>query len=193
MSGILAFALLVQVAGATPAEAVPAATQPAAYGPAAPAPPPRKPTRNPAASDNCASERRKAGAQDVIVCAPPGFRLDPDVLAAKKAMKRGSRPTNPHESFKDKSCGNIGPMGCRGVPTVDLIRVATVVGTMAAKASRGENVGEMFVTDPQPTEYGLYLEAKAKREATEAAAAAKVAAAKVASPAKTDPAKGDAK
>ena len=98
------------------------------------------------------------------MCAPPGFRINPDVTAAEKALRPGGRPTNPHEGFKDKSCGTIGPMGCRG-GGINLLNAAVVVGTMAAKAVRGENVGKMFVTDPQPTGYDLYLEAKAKREA----------------------------
>jgi hypothetical protein len=53
---------------------------------------------------------------------------------------------------------------------------------MLQKAVSGENVGEMFVTDPQPDEYQLYLEAKHYRESREAeqAAALKAKAAAVA-------------
>ena len=56
---------------------------------------------------------------------------------------------------------------------IDLLGAAMVLGTMATKAVKGENVGKMFVTDPQPTEYQLYLEAKREREAKEAEKAAK--------------------
>jgi hypothetical protein len=39
---------------------------------------------------------------------------------------------------------------------------------MAARLSKGQEIGSMFVTDPQPTEYQLYVEAKKRREAKEA-------------------------
>lgn len=49
---------------------------------------------------------------------------------------------------------------------------------MAHRAATGGNVGQMFVTDPQKTEFDLYKEARAEREAKERAdAAAKIAAA----------------
>ena len=56
--------------------------------------------------------------------------------------------------------------------------------TMVQKAVSGENVGEMFITDPQPDEYKLYLQAKREREAAELEAAEK-AKAKAAAAAKT--------
>jgi hypothetical protein len=48
---------------------------------------------------------------------------------------------------------------------------------MAERLSKGQEIGSMFVTDPQPSEYQLYLEAKRAREAKEAEAAAKAKAA----------------
>jgi hypothetical protein len=39
---------------------------------------------------------------------------------------------------------------------------------MAKRLSKGQEVGSMFKTDPQPSEYQLYLEAKHRREAKEA-------------------------
>src|SRR5438045_1319408 len=49
---------------------------------------------------------------------------------------------------------------------------------MAARLSKGQEIGSMFVTDPHPSEYQLYLAAKAEREAKEAEAKAKALAAK---------------
>jgi hypothetical protein len=46
---------------------------------------------------------------------------------------------------------------------------------MATRLSKGEEIGSMFRTTPEPTEYQLYLWAKQRREAREAE---KVAAAK---------------
>jgi len=48
---------------------------------------------------------------------------------------------------------------------------------MAKRLSEGKEVGSMFKTDPQPTEYQLYLAAKERREAEEADKAGKAAAA----------------
>jgi hypothetical protein len=150
-----------------------AAAPAASYGPAAPEPV-QKPVKTSAAATpapaNCASARTSGDAQDIIVCAPPGYRLNPDVLRAKKGLRSTGRPTNPHEGFKDKSCATIGPMGCRGGATINLVGAALTAATMVKRAVKGENVGAMFVTDPQPNEYALYLEAKAAREAEEAAA-----------------------
>ena len=39
---------------------------------------------------------------------------------------------------------------------------------MLARAAKGESVGDMFKTQPEPSEYDLYLEAKRNREAREA-------------------------
>lgn len=167
MLALLAFALQLSA----PAEAVAAS---AAYGPAVPVPQRRAARVSPSAS--CASARAAAAATDVIVCAPPGYRLDPDVLVAHRALRRGGRPTNPHEGFKDHSCGTTGPMGCRGGAGINVVQAAATAVTMVSKAIKGENVGRMFVTDPQPTEYQLYLEAKAAREAKAASAAAAAAA-----------------
>ena len=124
--------------------------------------------------------------RDIVVCAerPNGYRLDPDILAAKRAKKKGEsiRPRNPHESYANHNCATIGPMGCRGQVTVDAITAAAVVAQMAARLSRGQAIGPMFQTQPTESEYQLYLDAKRQREADEAdkAAKAKAAAARVA-------------
>jgi hypothetical protein len=118
-------------------------------------------------------------ARQIVVCAakPQGYRIDPDVLAARRMKKKGDpgQPHNPHETFVDHSCATVGPMGCRFGPTIDVVAAATTAITMVDKAAKGENVGKMFVTDPQQNEYQLYLSARAEREAKEAAAKAKAA------------------
>ena len=63
-------------------------------------------------------------------------------------------------------------MGCTG-GGFDILGAALAAGMMAYRAAEGENVGKMFVTEPQPDKYQLYLEVKRKREAEEAAAKAK--------------------
>jgi len=119
--------------------------------------------------------------REIIVCAvrPQGYRLDPDVLAARRLKKQGDagRPHNPHETYVDQSCGRVGPMGCRGQPTVDLIQTATALATMADRLSKGQEIGSMFVTRPTSSEYQLYLQAKKQREEEEADKAAKAKAA----------------
>lgn len=153
----LAIALLAQTAGAAPATA-----------PAQPAPQPVRP------AEACGPGPANAEPGEIFVCAPrpQGYRIDPDVLEANRA-KRSGRPKRP-ERMVDNSCASVGPMGCTGLggAGIDLLGAAMVLGTMANKAMRGENVGEMFVTDRQPTEYELYKEAKREREAREAEVAA---------------------
>ena len=115
---------------------------------------------------------------EIFVCAPKpqGYRIDPDVLEANRAKRRGT-PKRP-ERMADTSCASVGPFGCTGLGAggIDLLGAAMALGTIATKAIRGENVGEMFVTDRKPTEYELYVEAKRQREAKEAEEAAAAAA-----------------
>jgi hypothetical protein len=76
---------------------------------------------------------------------------------------------------------------------INLIGAAMTAGEIAARLARGEEVGSIFETDPQPTDYQLYQEAKRRREAKEAAAKAKAvqteAQAKAKAAAATAPAK----
>jgi hypothetical protein len=151
----VAIALLVQ-----------ASTAPA-YGPPAPAPSATKPAAK-KVEESCATAPHKP--DQIVVCAqkPQGYRLNPDVIEAKREMRTGrlKRP----ERFTRNDCGTIGPMGCR-FGGIDLMSAAVTALTMVDKAARGENVGKMFVTDPQPDEYHLYLQAKRAREAREIEAA----------------------
>jgi len=165
------------------------------YGPAAAGaskPAPVKETENqcttPAVPD--------PNAREIVVCAvrPNGYRLDPDVLAARRLKKQGEsvRPRNPHETFADHSCATVGPMGCRGQPTIDIFTAAATVAMMAERLSKGQDIGEMFKTRPQDgsTDYQLYLQAKAEREEKEADKAAKSAQIKAAAQANANGAPG---
>ncbi len=150
---------------------------------AAPAPPPAeaKPpaTVESASDESCAeAERGSADTRTITVCAqrPNNYRLNPDVMAAKRIKRtgRGAAP-RPSENFKRDECATVGPMGCRGQGVIDIPSAAIAAAQMAARAVKGENVGEMFQTDKQLSEYELYLLAKAEREAREEEeAAAKV-------------------
>ena len=112
----------------------------------------------------------------IVICAPKsqGYRLDPDVLEAKREKtNQAGRPHNPHEAYRDKGC-SIGPAGCPPAP-VNLIAAGLAAAQMAARLSKGQEIGSMFQTTPEPSEYQLYLEAKKRREEAEAAAAAEKA------------------
>ena len=171
----VAITLLAQAAAA-------ATTAPAGiYGPEAP-PAPKAATAAPAAADRtCVPSTADAESRTIVVCAPKpqGYRIDPDVLAAKKAKREmmAGRPHNPHETFKDNSCKVVGPAPCMDAPMINLLAAAATAAEMADRLSKGQEIGSMFVTDPQPSEYQLYLEAKKEREAKEAAKAAKAKAA----------------
>ena len=81
------------------------------------------------------------------------------------------------------SCA-VGPAGCQ-YAGINLLGAALTAAQMAERAAKGQEIGSMFQTDPHPTEYQLYVEAKKRREAKEAAAAAKAAQAKAQAQAQT--------
>jgi hypothetical protein len=167
-----------------------AAAQPPSptYGPATPAP--AKPATAPVktAERECAPQNSDPKANEIVVCAvkPQGYRLDPDVLEARRLKKQGDagRPRNPHETYADHSCATVGPMGCRGVPTIDLLAVAATVAKISDRLAKGQEIGSVFENEPHPSEYQLYLAAKKTREAKEAETAGKAKAAAAALAAK---------
>jgi hypothetical protein len=159
---------------------------PQVYGPAAPAMPKlaAAPASEPAKPAECAVDAKGGDSREIVVCAPKpkGYRIDPDILAARREKREmmAGRPHNPHESFKDNKCKVVGPAPCMDAPMINLLAAAATAAEMADRLSKGQEIGSMFVTDPQPSEYQLYLEAKKRREDKEAAAAAKTAKAKAA-------------
>ncbi|MEO7751286.1 MAG: hypothetical protein ABIS09_08195 [Sphingomicrobium sp.] len=142
------------------------------YGPKLAAKP-AKPQYKASSEDGCAKQR-PSSEREIVVCAPrtDGYRLNPDILEAKRELKGQANRPNPSPDYKGNGCSAVGPFGCTGTPAVNLIAAAIVLATMAKTAATGGNVGKMFVTDPQKTEYQLYLEAKKRRESAEKAAAA---------------------
>jgi hypothetical protein len=148
----------------------------AAQAAAGPAEPPGQPAPAVKAADDGCSPQRPSSDREIVICAPKsqGYRIDPDVLAAKRAKKQAlaGRP-KPPSKMPDTSCTVVGPAGCIMTPGINLIAAAATAAEMAERLSKGEEIGSMFVTDPQPSEYQLYKEAKAKREAEEAEKAAK--------------------
>jgi hypothetical protein len=143
----------------------------ATAGPPAPAEPKPPVTVETASDEECAEANRGGGdTRTITVCAqrPQGYRLNPDVMAAKRIKRtgRGAAPKAP-ENFKQDTCATVGPMGCRGQGVIDIPSAAIAAAQMIGKAVQGENVGEMFKTDKQLSEYELYLLAKAEREARE--------------------------
>lgn len=152
--------------------AAPTESSEVVYGPASPEPPKTAlPAAKPAESGCRAPAAGDPKNGPIVVCAikPQGYRIDPDVLAARRMKKKGDpgAPRNPHETYVDHSCATVGPMGCRFGPTIDLAAAAVTAANMVDKAVKGENVGKTFVTDPTRNEYQLYLEAKREREAKE--------------------------
>jgi len=164
--------LLAQAASAAPADS----SQPA-YGPTPPAPSKSATTPVKTAEQQCAQQKADPNSKEIVVCAirPQGYRIDPDVLAAKRMKKKGDPgpPKNPHETYVDQSCASVGPMGCRGGAGFNVVGAAMAAADMIDKAVKGENVGQTLVTDPTQSEYKLYQQAKREREAKEAEKAAK--------------------
>ncbi|MEO6225320.1 MAG: hypothetical protein ABIO80_05665 [Sphingomicrobium sp.] len=176
---IALLALLAQSAVA----AAPAPPATAGYGPDAPKvadKPPAVAAAGVATKDGCTNQRARND-REIVVCAarPQGYRLNPDVLEAKREMRSGGGP-RPPESYKYNACSVVGPMGCmgQGMAGINLVGAALVLGQMAARVAQGKEIGSMFVTDPHPTEYQLYQAAKKRREAREAQAVAEAIKAK---------------
>jgi len=168
-----AIALLAAIASTAAAGQAPAPAGTGGADQPAPPAPPGEPVR----TKGCSPAVPPADSTEIVVCAErvEGYRLNSDVLAAKRAMRSGGRPTRPGPgAIKDRSCATVGPMGCRDGAGINVVSAAVVAGTMLARAVKGENVGEMFITDPTPSEYELYLAAKRQREQREAEAAAKL-------------------
>jgi hypothetical protein len=171
----LLFAAAVQPAAAAPdAPVAEEAVDYSVYGPGLP-PKPKQKVRT-AAAEACKPTETKDVSDDtreIVVCAPKqdGYRIDPDVMKAQRIKKDNGKKRGP-ERLVDNSCASVGPMGCRGGAGINVIAAAVTAATMLKKAVSGENVGEMFVTDPQPDEYQIYLRAKREREAREAEEAA---------------------
>jgi hypothetical protein len=149
----VALAMLAQVAAADPAPSSP---------PAATAPEPAADCSQPSADSDT-----------IVICTerPQGYRLDPDVMQAKRETHSGGRPVRPGGRVIPDCATGVGPQPCM-VGGVNLIGVALTAAEMAKRVATGEEVGSMFKTDPNPTEYQLYQMAKARRESEEAEQAA---------------------
>lgn len=161
------------------------------YGPGLPPKP--KPKVRTAAADACKPTEPKDVSdetREIVVCAPKqeGYRIDPDVMKAQRIKKDNGKKRGP-ERLVDNSCASVGPMGCRGGAGINVVAAAITAATMLKKAVSGENVGEMFITDRQPDEYQIYLQAKREREAREAEEAAAAQAKAAAESAKATPAR----
>ena len=151
----------------------------AASGQAAPAPSTKSTSTT--SERDCSPPKPDPNSREIVICAvkPEGYRLNPDVMEAKRELRSGGKP-KPPENFKQNDCATVGPMGCRG-SYFNVIAAAAVAAEAAERLAKGEEIGSLFITDPHPSEYQLYLEAKKRREAKEAeAAAAKARAARAA-------------
>jgi len=153
------------------------ASAPGIYGPVQRDPP--TPATKAASGDSCASVNASADTREIVICAqrPHGYRLNPDVMEAKREVRSGGPPRNPHESFRQNDCAVVGSMPCFNAG-INLLAAASTLATMAQRLSKGEEIGSMFVTDPTPDEYQLYVAAKKRREAKEAEAVLAAAVAK---------------
>ena len=172
-AGLLAALVLL---AQTTSAAAPAQAPAAVYGPAAPAavPKPAAAPAKPAAP--CPPPPAPTGtSQEIVICAekPQGYRINPDVLKARREKRSAGRPTRPGPvAMRDNGCTVVGEAPCIGVFTgINLLAAAATLAKMGDRLSKGEEIGSMFVTDPHPSEYQLYLEAKREREAKEAAIA----------------------
>lgn len=143
--------------------------------------PPQIPAQNSQNSrpgqQDCSPAAPTANQREIVICAqrPNGYRLNPDVMEAKREKRKGEGgpPGRPEASLRVQTPCSVGPAPCESAG-VNLIAAGITAVTMAERAAKGENVGDMFITDPHPSEYQLYLMAKKRREAREAQEKAQV-------------------
>ena len=132
-----------------------------------------------AAPDRCGQSTTST---TIVICAPrdDGYRINPDVMEAKREMKNNSRPVSPYAAPRP-DCATVGPAPCMNAG-IDLLAAAATAVEMGQRLAKGQEIGSMFITDPHPSEYQLYQMAKARREARQAedAAMAKAKAARAA-------------
>ena len=116
--------------------------------------------------------QRSTDSQTIVICTerPQGYRLNPDVMEAKRETKNSSRPVRPGGRVIP-DCTNVGPAPCTSAG-INLIGAALTAAQIAERLAKGQEVGSMFVTDPRPSEYQLYQMAKERREAEQAQKAA---------------------
>jgi hypothetical protein len=131
-----------------------------------------------AAPDRCPAP--SADSREIVICTErsQGYRLNPDVMEAKREIRSGGRPPSPYQQPRP-DCVSVGPAPCVSAG-INLIGAALTAAEMAKRVAEGKEIGNMFKTDPHPTEYQLYLIAKARREQREAEEAAAAAKAKTA-------------
>jgi hypothetical protein len=152
------------------------AAQPASGG-AAPAAARSNQPSAAAPADSCKRSWPNLETGEIVVCAerPQGYRINADIMKAQKMKRVAGRPSRAAAAgVKDTSACAVGPhpMGCQSAG-INIIGAALTAVEMASRLARGEEIGSMFVTNPEPDEYQLYVAAKAAREAEEAAKAAK--------------------
>ena len=155
------------------------------YGPVAEVPPAPAAAPRKAEDRVCTDASKDSNSNVIVICGPPpqGYRLNPDVLEARREMKNGGKPKSQQQRMEQGTNCAVGPAGCQ-YAGINLLGAALTAAQMAKRLANGQEVESMFVTDPHPTEYQLYLQAKREREAKEAAAAAKAAQAKAEAQAK---------
>ena len=133
-------------------------------------PPTPAPKTASAAVPDC--PRQRGDSQTIVICTerPQGYRLDPDVMEARRLKRSPGPPVRPGgRTIPD--CTNVGPQPCQ-TAGINLIGAALTAAQMAERLAKGQEVGSMFQTDPTMSEYQLYQVVKAKREAEEAQKAA---------------------
>lgn len=137
---------------------------------ATPAPQPTSPSTSTASTPSAANACGQAptDSREIVICTerPQGYRIDPDVLEARREIKNPGRPVRPGGG-PPPDCATVGPQPCMQAG-VNLVGAALAAAEMAKRAAEGKEIGSMFLTDPHPSEYQLYQMSKARREAEQA-------------------------
>jgi hypothetical protein len=150
------------------------------YGPGTPAPPRTAATVQTAVKDCSPKNPDPNGAIVVCVERPNGYRIDPDVLNAKKAKRQADTGgPRPPERYADTSCSVVGAGGCAFGPAINLLAAAATAIEIGDRLAKGQEIGSIFKTEPGSSEYQYYQLAKKERERKELEAEGRAYAAQI--------------
>src|SRR5678815_3692872 len=121
------------------------------YGPATPAVP--KAAAKPASGDGCETAQATANTREIVICAqrPNGYRLNPDVMEAKREARNGGGAKRP-DNYLYPTCNTVGPAPCINAG-INIIAAALTAAEMARRLAAGQEIGSMFKTGHELTEY----------------------------------------
>src|SRR6476646_7647959 len=102
---------------------------------------PGPPTNAPAPQPRC---NVPTDGNTIVVCAekPDGYRINPDVMAAKKGNRPDPGPPRSNNLTLRPDCTTVGPAPCM-TAGVNLLGMALTAAQMVQRVAKGQEIGSM--------------------------------------------------